>query len=328
MGRIVSWCLKNKSVVFLATLLLIGSGIFATTRLNQELLPDVDFPVILVSTPVPGAGPDVVDEQVGQPIEGAVGGVEGIENVQTTSSQGFSVVAIEFGLDVDTEEAETEVQAALEDVALPPQAAEPEVIRQSASEFPILNVSLAAENGDLAELTTYTRDEVIPRLEDVEGIGQVELVGGAEDQIRVDLDPEALEENNLPAAAVVGAISGANANAPVGTVQVEGLSTPVRVASELESTEALEELPVGISAATGPPPGGASGGRPGGEHARARRPAAPEAALPARSRAGLRVALRVEPRLRRCYSGTLRRCGRWRRRSPASPGRMASRASG
>jgi hydrophobic/amphiphilic exporter-1 (mainly G- bacteria), HAE1 family len=54
MGRIVSWCLKNKSVVFLATLLLIGSGVFATTRLNQELLPDVDFPVVLVSTPVPG----------------------------------------------------------------------------------------------------------------------------------------------------------------------------------------------------------------------------------------------------------------------------------
>ena len=264
MDRIVSWCLRNKSVVFLATLLLIGSGVFATTQLNQELLPDIDFPVILVSTPVPGAGPGVVDEQVSQPVEGAISGVDGVEDVQATSSQGFSVVAIEFGLDVDTEEAETEVQSALENVTLPPQAAEPEVIRQSASEFPILNASLAAENGDLAELTTYTREEVIPRLEDVEGIGQVELVGGAEDQIRVDLDPDALEENNLPAAAVVGAISGANANAPVGTVQVEGLSTPVRVASELESAEALEELPVGISSAAGPPPGAVSDGRPGG----------------------------------------------------------------
>lgn len=64
MSRIVTWRLKNKSVVFLATLLLIGSGAFATTRLNQELLPNVDFPVLLVSTPVPGTGPDVVDEQV------------------------------------------------------------------------------------------------------------------------------------------------------------------------------------------------------------------------------------------------------------------------
>ena len=264
LDRIVSWCLKNKSVVFLATLLLIGSGVFATTRLNQELLPNVDFPVILVSTPVPGAGPDVVDEQVSQPLEGAVSGVPGIESIQATSSPGVSILALEFSLDVDTEEAETEVQAALEGVALPPQAVEPEVIRQSASEFPILNVSLAAENGDLASLTTYTRDEVIPLLEDVEGIGRVELVGGAEDQIRIDLDPESLEENGLPAAALVGAISGANTNAPVGTVQVEGLSTPVRVASQIESVEALENLPVGASGAAGPPPGAGSGGRSGG----------------------------------------------------------------
>ncbi len=264
MQSIVRWCLKNKSVVFLATLLLIASGIFATTRLNQELLPNVDFPVILVSTPVPGAGPDVVDEQVSQPIEGAVTGVEGVEGVQSTSSQGFSVVALEFSLDVDTEEAESEVQAALEGLTLPPQAVEPEVIRQSASQFPILNVSLAAGDGDLAGLTTYVRDEVVPLLEDVEGIGNVDLVGGAEEQIQIDLDPEALEENNLPAAAVVGAISGANANAPVGTVQVDGLSTPVRVASELANVEALQNLPVGVAGVGGPPPEAPSGGRSGG----------------------------------------------------------------
>jgi hydrophobic/amphiphilic exporter-1 (mainly G- bacteria), HAE1 family len=70
MARIVSWCLRNKSVVFLATLLLIGSGIFATTRLNQELLPDVDFPIILGSTPVPGAGPDVVTSRSASPWRG------------------------------------------------------------------------------------------------------------------------------------------------------------------------------------------------------------------------------------------------------------------
>ena len=270
MSFIVSWCLRNKSVVFLATFLLIGSGLFASTRLNQELLPDIDFPVILVSTPVPGAGPDVVDEQVSQPIEGLVSGAGGIENIQTTSSRGFSVVEIEFGLDVDTEDAESEVQSALEKVSLPSQAAEPEVIRQSASEFPILNVSLAAENGDLADLTEYTRDEVIPLLDDVEGIGRVELVGGAEDQIRVDLDPEELEQARLPAAAVVGSISGANANAPVGSVEVNGLSTPVRVESEIGSAEALKDLPVGGAgvggggATAGGDPKGASGGTPKG----------------------------------------------------------------
>jgi HAE1 family hydrophobic/amphiphilic exporter-1 len=67
---VVRWCLKNKSVVFLAGFILIAAGAYATTRLNQELLPDIEFPLITVSTPVPGAGPDVVDEQVTQPCRG------------------------------------------------------------------------------------------------------------------------------------------------------------------------------------------------------------------------------------------------------------------
>src|SRR5918994_3461395 len=122
MERIVSWCLRNKSVVFLSTILLIVSGIFATTRLNQELLPDIEFPIITISTPVPGAGPDVVDEQVTQPIESVVDDVEGIEGIQSTSSQGFSVLVIEFALDADTKEAEAELANALDGVALPQQA--------------------------------------------------------------------------------------------------------------------------------------------------------------------------------------------------------------
>jgi HAE1 family hydrophobic/amphiphilic exporter-1 len=75
MQRIIRWCLKNNSVVILATLLLIGSGAYATTQLNQELLPDISFPIINISPPVVGAGPDLVDEQVTQPVEDAISGV-------------------------------------------------------------------------------------------------------------------------------------------------------------------------------------------------------------------------------------------------------------
>jgi multidrug efflux pump subunit AcrB len=275
--RIVLWCLRNKSVVVLATVLLVGSGVFVTTRLNQELFPDIAFPLVTVATPVPGSGPEAVDEQVTQPLESAISGAEDIESVQATSSQGFSLVAVEFDLDTDVEEAEADIQSALGGLELPQQAGEPEVRRQSAAEFPILTISLAARDGDLAALTTYTRDEAIPRIEEVEGIRKVDLVGGAEESIEVELDPEELEENGLPPEAVVGAISGAGVDAPVGAVQIDGLSTPMRVTSELQDPEALEDLPVGAGAAApaaapkgarppgGDRPGGApSGGPPGG----------------------------------------------------------------
>ena len=268
MGAVVRWCLKNRSVVFLATIILIASGVYATTRLNQELLPEIEFPIVTVSTPVPGAGPNLVDEQVTQPVEAAVDDVDGIESIQSTSSAGFSVVLIEFSLDTDTEEAEAELGGALDGIELPQQAEEPEVRTQSASEFPIMSVSLSAQEGELSKLTEYARDEAVPLIEDVEGVASADLVGGAERQIRIELDPQRLEERGVSADAVVGAISGAaGVNTPVGEVTIDGLSTPVRTTSGLADAEALAELPVGVS-------GGAPTGAPSGVPAASASPAA------------------------------------------------------
>jgi hydrophobic/amphiphilic exporter-1 (mainly G- bacteria), HAE1 family len=219
--------LVNKSVVILATLLLIGSGGYATTQLNQELLPDISFPVITISTPVAGAGPDLVDKQVTQPVEDAINGVQGIQSVRSTSSQGFSVVVVEFDLDQDTKEAESDLQSALDGISLPLQAGEPEVKSQSASQFPILSLSLAAKDGNLADLTKYAEDDVVSSIEKVNGVSSVDLIGGAEKQIEVDLDPEKLKEKGLTTDAVLGAVSGAEVDAPVGSVSVNGRETPV-----------------------------------------------------------------------------------------------------
>ena len=276
MQRIVRWCLKNKSVVILATILLIGSGVYATTRLNQELLPDISFPIITISTPVAGAGPDLVDEQVTQPVEDAINGVQGIQAVQSTSSQGFSVVVVEFDLDADTEEAESDLQAALDGIQLPSQAGDPEVKSQSASQFPILSLSLAAGDQDLADLTSYAEDEVVPSIEEIDGVASVDLIGGAEKRIQVDLDPAKVKEKGLSTDAVIGALSGAEVEAPVGSVTVNGRETPVNTTSELGGISALEDLPVGVA-------GGDTGGAPAADVPAATLPgaAAPPGGAPA-----------------------------------------------
>lgn len=264
MGRIVGWCLKNKSVVILATILLVGSGAYATTRLNQELLPDISFPIITIATPLPGAGPDLVDEQVTQPVEDAISGVQGIQSVRSTSSQGFSVVLVEFDLDADTKEAEADLQSALDGIELPSQAGDPEVTSQSASQFPILSLSLAAKDRDLAQLTRYAEDDVVPSIEEVDGVSSVDIIGGAEKQIRVDLDPKKLKDKGLTTDAVIGAISGARVDAPVGSVSVNGRETPINATSDLGGISALEDLPVGSTGGTTAAPTGAPTGAPAG----------------------------------------------------------------
>ena len=297
MQRIVRWCLKNKSVVILATILLIGSGVYATTRLNQELLPDISFPIITISTPVAGAGPDLVDEQVTQPVEDAINGVQGIESVRSTSSQGFSVVVVEFDLDADTEEAESDLQAALDGIQLPSQAGDPEVKSQSASQFPILSLSLAAGDQDLADLTRYAEDEVVSSIEEVDGVASVDLIGGAEKRIQVDLDPDKVKEKGLSIDAVVGALSGAEVDAPVGSVTVNGRETSVNTTSELGGISVLEDLPVGVDGGdTGGPPSTApadipdaalpsAAAPPGGAQAGAAAPPTRAAAAPTRAAA-------------------------------------------
>src|SRR5215213_1660924 len=264
MQRIVRWCLGNKSVVILATLLLIGSGAYATTQLNQELLPDISFPIITISTPVTGAGPALVDEHVTQPVEDAINGVQGIQSVRSTSAQGFSVVLVEFDLDQDTEEAESDLQSALDGITLPSQAEDPEVKSQSASQFPILSLSLAAKDKDLADLTKYAEDDVVPSIEEVDGVSSVDIIGGAEKQIKVDLDPKKLKYKGLTTDAVVGAIGGARVDAPVGSVSVNGRETPINATSDLGGISALEDLPVGVEGGTmgGTSPGATSGAPP------------------------------------------------------------------
>ncbi|MEJ7819987.1 MAG: efflux RND transporter permease subunit [Rubrobacteraceae bacterium] len=282
MQKIVRWCLGNKSVVILATFLLVGSGAYATTQLNQELLPDISFPIVTVSTPVTGAGPDVVDEQVTQSVESAISGVAGIEALQSTSSQGFSVVLVEFDLQTDTEEAEADLQAALEGVELPSQAGTPEVESQSASQFPILTLSLAAEDGDLAKLTKYVEDDVVPDIEDVDGVGSADLIGGAEERIEVQLDPAKLKDKQLSTDAVVGAVSGAEVDSPVGSVPVDSLDTPIRATSEISGVKALEDLPVGVaggaSVASAAPPADVPSGAAAGASAGAPTGASPSGA--------------------------------------------------
>ncbi|MGI8650590.1 MAG: efflux RND transporter permease subunit [Rubrobacter sp.] len=251
MQSIVRWCLGNKSIVILATVLLVASGAYAATQLNEELLPDIEFPLVTVTTIVPGAGPEVIDEQVTQDLESAVEGIEGIESLRAASGQGFSSLLVEFSLDTDTEEALDDVNRALADMQLPETAEEPEVQSQGITSLPVLSASISAADGDLEALTEYVQDEVVPDIEEVEGVESTDLVGGSESQLRVDLDLDALAERGLPPEAVVAAISGANTDSPVGSVEVDGLDTPVRTTSGVTDLEGLRELPISAASLTG-----------------------------------------------------------------------------
>ena len=267
MRGIVGWSLRHKSVAILAALLIIAGGAFGSARLQQELLPEVSLPLITVSTVVPGAGSEAVDENVTEPLGTAVSGIEGLDSVQGTSQQNVSAIEVEFESGTDLDAAETEIRSALDGVSLPDQAQEPAISQIATDDFPIQVVSVSADDAeaareeanedsyddeelgdysdnDLRGLTSYVQDEVIPGLQDIEGVDSVDVVGGSEPAVNVELDPQSLADNGVPAQSVLGEINGSEIESPIGSGRVAGeqRSTPILAESELSDIAALEEI--------------------------------------------------------------------------------------
>ena len=136
--------LRLGAVVFLAVVLLFGVGIFAATQVQQDLLPNISVPALLVITPDPGASPQIVDGQVTVPVVTAMEGVAGADTVQSTSSQGASLVIVLFRDGTDLKSAQQDANSALAGIRslLPPQASSSSVQTFSTNSLPILELSL------------------------------------------------------------------------------------------------------------------------------------------------------------------------------------------
>jgi HAE1 family hydrophobic/amphiphilic exporter-1 len=150
---IIRWCLSNRSVVVLLTIILMAGGVVSATQLNQQLLPNISFPAAFILVPEPGAGPDQVDRDVAQPISAALTGLPGGKHVMTTSSPGFSEISVIFDYGTNLKTDVDNVNQKLSQVQLPSNVGKPLVQTFDANSTPTMVYSLAARDGDLARIT-------------------------------------------------------------------------------------------------------------------------------------------------------------------------------
>src|SRR5258708_18776711 len=154
MSFVTRLSLRLGVVVMLGVVLLFGAGIFAATQVQQDLLPDISVPAVIVITPYPGASPEIVDQQVTVPVVNAMQGVTGADTVQSTSSHGASLVIVLFRDGIDLKSAEQDVRSALSRVRplLPPQSLSSTVQTFSTNSLPILEFAISATEplGDLS----------------------------------------------------------------------------------------------------------------------------------------------------------------------------------
>ena len=205
------------------TLLMVAlllSGILAYRLLPVAALPQVDYPIIQVTTLYPGASPGVTTSAVTAPLERQLGQIPGLKQMSSTSSGGASVITLQFSLEVALGVAEQEVQAAINaaDSFLPDDLPVPPVYRKvNPADTPILTLAVTSQGLSLPQVHDLVDTRMAQRLSQLPGVGLVSLAGGQRPAVRIQVNPSALAANGLSMASIRTAIGAANVNLPKGS---------------------------------------------------------------------------------------------------------------
>ncbi|MBI4332320.1 MAG: efflux RND transporter permease subunit, partial [Chloroflexi bacterium] len=216
-------------------------GLIAYSRMGVDLWPDVSFPFVAVQTAYPGAGPGEVESQVSKPVEEAVGSLSGVKTVRSSSSEGLSLVMIEFQLEHPAQQAVADVQERVGAIraGLPKDVLEPVVLRFDPNSLPIMTLAVADRSGSLTpdRLRRLVSDKIKPRLERLQGVAGTEISGGLEREIQVELSAERLKAQELSPQMVVAAIANQNLNIPAGHIDEGDRELAIRTPGDFRRVE-------------------------------------------------------------------------------------------
>jgi HAE1 family hydrophobic/amphiphilic exporter-1 len=227
---------------------LVVLGLVSYRRLAIDEYPDVTYPVISVSTSYPGASPEVMMRQVSKPMEEALNTVQGIKEINSTSSDGNSNVRVTFNLGVDIGVAQQDVQAKVARIRrqLPPNIQEPVIRHFDPNDSPIMGVALQSSERSIRELTDLANEVVGVRLEAIPGVGGVNVNGGKARQIQVLLDPQAMRAYNVSPVQVTNALQRENQEVAAGRVTRGGIEQLVRISGRIEDPRAFGDIAVAV----------------------------------------------------------------------------------
>ena len=210
--------IQHKVATLLAVILIVIFGVMFGTQLQMALMPDIEAPMAVVVCYYNGASPSDMEELVTRPLEGAIMSVPGVDSVQSTSADSTSQIMITYVEGTDLDIAATKLREKFNAVSLPEDAIDPVIMNMNISELmPTAIIALMGE--DLGELQALADDVVAPALERIDGVAQVSVNGGVEQQIAVELDPTRCEGLGLSNSYVAQFLAGQNLLYPGGELQ-------------------------------------------------------------------------------------------------------------
>jgi len=225
----------------MVSLILIGFGLFGLTDLRLNLYPDVSFPTITVYSTYEGVAPEDMETLITRPIEESVGSISGIERVRSNSSQGASVVRLNFDWGTDLFFAETEVRKRLDQIrrSLPQDAEQPVVFSYDPNDEPIVVLTLTSDTRSPRELRTISTQQLEQRLERIPGVASAATAGGLSRQINVQLSNAQMRMFDVDIANVANRLRQENVQVPAGELSEGETSYSLRTIGEFKNVEEI-----------------------------------------------------------------------------------------
>lgn len=245
--KIWEFSVRRPVTITMATVALLIFGLMSLSAMGVQLIPDIDFPVVTVSTTMAGASAKVMDNDVADVIEDKLSSISGIENMSSSSYQGRSITVVEFelGRDVDKAAADVRDKVNLAMGSLPSEADTPVVQKFSIGDRSIITMAVVGGSNP-RELARFADKVIKPRIQAVEGVGEVGTPGLRSREIRVWLDPSKLEARNLMVKDVIDAFKAKHVELPAGNIKNTRENIQIRLIGEYSSVEDLASMPIKV----------------------------------------------------------------------------------
>lgn len=190
------YSVKKPFTVFVAVVLLLVLGVVSFTKMTTDLLPHMNLPYVIVATTYPGASPEKVEKDISEPLEAALGTVNGVKKVQSVSNENYSMVVLEFEDDMNMDSAMVKLSTAINELELPESAGKSSIMEISPDLMATMYVSVDYDGKDIYELSDFCEKTVIPYFERQAGVASVEATGLVDKTVRVELNEEKIEQVN------------------------------------------------------------------------------------------------------------------------------------
>ncbi len=246
--NISAWSIRNPVVPIVLFIALTLAGIVSFVRMDVQDMPDIEFPLVIVSIAQPGASPVEITNQITQKVESAIRSVEGVRGISATASEGNTTIVAEFQIGDDVNAAVSEIKNAVDQIRgdLPDGILEPQIFKNSFSSEPIAYFGVRADDMTLEQLSWFVDDVVQRRLLAVNGMAAVSRNGGVSREIRVILDPAKMQSQGVTASQINGLLRQQNVNAAGGQAEIAGTRQSVRVLGNAADAYALSQRQISL----------------------------------------------------------------------------------